>query len=246
MGGRFPIKVARLLLLVLASASTWSGQANAVTASWPAALTGVTADVVARMRLPLRDRILDLASYYGERTDVPYVWGGDAIGDPETCEACRTCVEGKKRTGIKGRLKACPPCRKCGIDCSHFASHFFREAGLDLPFASTATLRRMSRAELSDRLGLIDVGRNLADARPGDLLLHNRHVTILLKLNSPTHGDILHSSRSNKKGKMGGIEIARDKNLLRFRGRLIKILRREELMLEDGELNHLASQLRSE
>ncbi len=246
MGRRFPIKVARLLLLVLATAGTWSVQAKAITASWPAALTGVTTDVVTRMHLPLRDQLMELASRFGERTDVPYVWGGDAIGDPDTCQACRACVETKKKTGIKGRLKACAPCRQCGIDCSHFASRFFREAGLELPFASTATLRKMSRAELRDKMGLIDVGRSLADARPGDLLLHNRHVTILLKLNSPTHGDVLHSSRSNKKGKMGGIEIARDKNLLRFRGRLIKILRREELMQEDGETRDLASQLRSE
>lgn len=252
MGLRFVKRFAQLRfawgVAILVSGATFaaSHEANALTGAYPSAITAVTPDVVARMRMPLRDQILELAEKFGQRTDVPYVWGGDAIGDPSTCEACRACVETKKKTKLKNRLKVCAPCRQCGIDCSHFASRFFREAGLELPFASTETLRRMSKAELREKMGLVDIGSNLADARPGDLILHRRHLTILLRLTSPSRGDVLHSSRSNKKGRMGGIEIARDKNLLRFRGKIVRILRRAELLEEDQSTNHLASQLRSE
>lgn len=247
MGRRFPMTIAWLLLLfALIPQLLRVPAAQAVPTAWPSALSGVTPEVVSRMKVPLRDQLLALAERFGERTDVPYVWGGDAIGDPKTCLACRTCVEGKKKTKLKNRLKACAPCRACGIDCSHFAARFFRAAGLDLPFASTAVLRKAKPAELRARFGLVDVGRNLADARPGDLLLHNRHLTILLRLHSDTRGDVLHSSRSNKRGRMGGIEIARDKDLQRFRGRIVKILRRVELLEEDEAVNHYTSQLRSE
>lgn len=247
MGRLFPRAIALRILVAMIFFAASEGQSLADARTWPFAVTGVTPEMVGRMQLPLRDRLLDLADKYGERTDVPYVWGGDAIGDPSDCEACRACVMSQKKSRVKSRLKVCAPCRSCGIDCSHFATRFFREAGMDLPFATTGAMKRMTKSALKEKLGLVDVGRNLADARPGDILLHNHHMTILLKLHSATNGDVLHASRSYKRGRLGGIEIARDKNLLRFRGRLIKILRRVELMDEDAASPpQLASHLRSE
>lgn len=201
---------------------------------WPQVASGVTPAFLERLEMPLRDQILALAAKYGERTDVPYVWGGNAIGDAEQCQACRECIDTKRSKGkqgrLKNRLKTCPACKSCGIDCSHFAQRFFGEAGLTFPYKSTSQLRKMTAKDLREKLGLVDLGNDLRLARPGDILLHTQHMTILLKLHSATHGDVLHASRSYKKGRIGGIEIARDKNLLRFRGRLLKVLRRVELM----------------
>jgi len=168
---------------------------------------------------------------YGELTHVPYVWGGSAIGNPSECQACKDCIAKKGRSiRVERRLKSCPACTKCGMDCSHFVHRIYKDAGLGFPYASTRELQRTSHAKLRERFGLVDVGRDLRRAQPGDLLLHPKHVVILLRVRGERTGDILHVSRSiEKSGRIGGVEILRNIDLLRFRGKLLKILRHERL-----------------
>lgn len=173
-------------------------------------------------------RVLDR---YGALTYVPYVWGGSALGNPSECQACRECITKKGRSvRVERRLKACAACKKCGMDCSHFVNRVYKDAGLGYPYASTRELARTSKAKLRERFGLIDVGRDLARAQPGDLLLHPKHIVILLRVRGQRTGDILHVSRSiETSGRIGGVEVLRNVDLLRFRGRLLKILRHERL-----------------
>ncbi len=213
-----------------------SGRLYALNLAVPSVLSGVTGAMIDRFTEPLRDRLLAVAAKFGEQTYVPYVWGGNAMGDPKSCSECRACMASKKRVRVERRARGCAACRQCGMDCSHFVTRVYNDAGIKMPYASTNTLNHMSKQDLRDRFGLVDIGRQLSTAKPGDLLLHDRHITLLLKLRSDSYGDVLHASRSNKKGRIGGVEVAVDKNLLRFRGRLRKILRPLELDREDRDL----------
>ena len=181
----------------------------------------------------LRQRLLDVAHRYATMTDVPYVWGGNAIGDGEACQECRACLASKRRLAPgKSRAAVCPACRDCGVDCSHLVNRIYADAGLDLPYLPTARLRYLSRSALKEH-GLIDVGKDLSRAKPGDLLLQARHVVMLLTVTGPTRGDFIHVGRSVRHGRIGGIEVVRDGNLQRLAGgRLVRILR--HTLLEGG------------
>ena len=76
-----------------------------------------------------RDRLLRVANDYASKTFVPYVWGGNALGEPDDCDACRACVAKKTKLKVERRAGACSACRKCGIDCSHFISKIYNAAG---------------------------------------------------------------------------------------------------------------------
>jgi hypothetical protein len=172
----------------------------------------------------LRSSLLDIAQSYGERTYVPYVWGGNAIGDQADCESCRACIESKKHLPVKKRRSACQVCKRCGVDCSHFVHRLMNEAGLDYPYLATQRLKGMSAAHLRD-YNLVDIGRDLRRARPGDLLLQDHHIVMLLAMNDLDEGDLIHVSRSIKHGRVGGIEILRRMNIAHLRGKVVRILR---------------------
>lgn len=177
-----------------------------------------------------RQLLLDVAKRYSTMAGVPYVWGGDEVGDANTCKACRACLA-TKRQGARAAKTVCAPCRACGVDCSHFVNRIFAEAGLPFPYLSTARLRSMRRGLLKAN-NLLDVGRDLRAARPGDLLLHERHIMLLVSLKTPTIGDYLHVNRPVKDGHIGGIELVHDQDLRRLRGgRLLRILR--HVMLDE-------------
>ncbi len=179
-----------------------------------------------------RQRLMDVAARMGEATYIPYVWGGRAIGNADTCNACRSCIASKPKLPIARRRAACEPCRSCGIDCSHFVNKIYNEAGLSFPYAATAALRRLPQAKLKEKYSLVDIGPQLTKAQPGDLLLMRRHIVMLLKMRTGKRGDILHVSRSVKKGgrsKIGGVEVREDVDLTRFHGKIVKILRHRDL-----------------
>ena len=173
----------------------------------------------------LRLELVSTAERYGARNYIPYVWGGRRIADTQTCLECRTCLAKEKvRTG-KAKSRECTACKKCGVDCSHFVNLVFREAGLPYPYISTKKMRQLSRERLRRNL-LIDIGRNLGNAKAGDLLVHESHVMLLLRDPERGFGDYVHVNRPVKKGRIGGVEIVRDADLSKHRGgRLIKILR---------------------
>lgn len=170
-------------------------------------------------------RLLTLARSYAQQRDVPYVWGGGKVGDPEACRACRACISKKKRRAkLETRHRSCAACQQCGVDCSHFVNKVFREAGLDYRYASTSEFMRQGRAEF------VEVGRDAASARAGDLLFYTRHVVMLVAKREGRRGDFVHVSRSSGNDRLGGIELVEDHDLTAFRGRLLKILRHEALL----------------
>lgn len=175
-------------------------------------------------------RILAAVAKYKDLGFVPYVWGGNQIGTKAECQACRACIAGKKRLKVERRLKACSACQKCGIDCSHFSNRVYADAGLKYPYASTSDLTRMAPARLSAELGLVDMGRDIALAQPGDILLYPHHVVILLKADALGRGSVLHVSRSVTRKGVGGIEVISNEDLRHFRGRLLKILRHQKMI----------------
>lgn len=181
----------------------------------------------------LRAELLSVAETYGKATYVPYIWGGDAIGSADTCNACRACVASKKKLRVDRRRAACSACKSCGVDCTHFLNRVYREAGMGFPYAATRALQRATPAQLKAKYHLVNVGNDLRLARPGDMILHQHHVTFLLRMRDAKVGDILHASRSNTKRGVGGIEIRRSVDLTRFRGRILRILRPEALYQED-------------
>ena len=183
----------------------------------------------------VRQTLLKVAEEFGEEAQyVPYVWGGNQIGNTKACQACRSCIAKKSRLKVEKRKAVCKPCRQCGIDCSHFVHRVFQDAGLDFPYVNTSRLQRMSSLALLEELGLVDLGKNLDHVMPGDLLLKKKHIVVLLRAGEDGRGDVLHVSRSTQKmGPGGGIEIARDVNLVDFAGKLVKILRHRDTMMPE-------------
>jgi cell wall-associated NlpC family hydrolase len=184
----------------------------------------------------VRQTLLKVAEEFGEEAQyVPYVWGGNQIGDTKACQACRSCIAKKSRLKVEKRKSVCKPCQQCGIDCSHFVHRVFQDAGLEFPYTNTASLQRMSPMTLLEDLRLVDIGRDLRQVRPGDLLLKKKHIVVLLRTGEQGRGDVIHVSRSTRKmGPGGGIEIARDVDLTHFAGKLVKILRHKDTMLPDS------------
>jgi len=173
----------------------------------------------------LRDTLLRTAERYSRMSYIPYVWGGHEVGAKSVCMACRACIGTKHGSPSGPRASSCQACQQCGLDCSHFVHRVFTDAGLSLAYLPTRVLVRSSRAQLRRRYGLIDIGRDLRRARPGDLLLQAHHVLLLLRLGRHGRGDIVHMSSSRRRGRAGGIKIVRDVDLRHFHGRLVKILR---------------------
>jgi cell wall-associated NlpC family hydrolase len=178
----------------------------------------------------VREALLRAAEKYGAKTYVPYVWGGNAIGSESTCNACRACIGSKRHLRVQRRQAACSACRQCGVDCSHFVHRLYEEVGLPLPYLATSKLKHLKGAALRAD-NLVDVGHDLAQARPGDLVVTARHVVLLLALHDHGFADFIHVSRrvdggrGGGKARIGGIELARDRDLLHYRGKIVRILR---------------------
>lgn len=174
--------------------------------------------------------IVEAALSYVPFLEVPYVWGGNSLGNADDCEACSQCIVKNKKRGIKKRHLNCSACRKCGFDCSHFVQTVFKSADFRFPFMSTRSMLSVTAKNPGLIPGLRFVGTDLNDAQPGDLLVHKKHVVILIRMKSESVGDIVHMSRTVRKGRIGGIELRRDTDLKKFFGGVKKILRHEKML----------------
>lgn len=176
-----------------------------------------------------REMLMSVAVQNAQYTSVPYIWGGNNIGDQSSCDQCRECLYAKRHMRVAGRVKACQVCNECGVDCSHFVNNLHRDAGLDFPYLDTSKMRRSPRSTLLEKYNLVDVGKSIDKAEPGDLLVHPRHVVMLLRRGDSKRGDFIHVSRSTGGDRLGGIQIVRDADLMRFGGPLVRILRHKDL-----------------
>ncbi len=177
------------------------------------------------------DGVLAVASRLLDEAEISYVYGGYQVGDGEACKTCNVCLTENKPVPSK-RLKTCPACRSCSLDCSHFTELVFREAGLPYPYLDTALMLGLSADRLKGSYGLLDLDVDLGRSAPGDLLVYDGHVVLLEKRHEqvkgqPTfRGDIVHAT-GGKDIKTPGEGIQRERfiDLAHFRGPLRRILR---------------------
>jgi hypothetical protein len=170
--------------------------------------------------------IATAAKFLLENLEVSYVYGGSKLGDQNSCERCNRCLE-EKSPMAQARLRVCPQCSHCSLDCSHFTKLVHAHAGFDYPYLTTQEMQSLANATLLNQYGFDIVGGGVEAAQPGDLLVYDGHVVILeLKANSST-GDIIHSTGGKDlKGAGLGIQRERQVPLEQFRGPLRRILRR--------------------
>jgi len=183
----------------------------------------------------LQAAVLSEASRLLDEAEVSYVYGGSTLGDEATCDACNTCLASRHPRPDQ-RLKRCPECARCSLDCSHFTALVFKRAGAPYPYLETAAMLSLSGTALRRRYHLIDLGRDLDRAAPGDLLVYDGHVVLLERLDPPVPGRPLH--RGDVVAATGGHDIRRPGegiqrerfvDLATFRGPLRRILRHELL-----------------
>jgi hypothetical protein len=187
--------------------------------------------------------IVESALSYVPFQEVPYVWGGNSLGTPGECQACSECIQKNKNRGIKKRHLKCSACNKCGFDCSHFVQTVFDAVDYPFPFMSTKSMLRVSKKNPGLIPGLRYIGNDLKLAQPGDLLVQKKHVVILIRMKSGSVGDIVHMSRTVRKGRIGGIELRRDADLKKFFGGVKKILRHEKMLNTPGRSGPLPNDI---
>lgn len=194
-------------------------------------------------RFKLRNKVLTTANQLLESSHVSYAYGGSKIGSVDDCTACNSCLQ-EKKPSPKRRLTACKVCQKCSIDCSHFTAEVFRQSGLKAPYLTTDMMRNLSSKTLQTNFNLMSLGQRLERAMPGDLIVYEGHVVMLLALKpsrsstQPTLADIIHSTSGREvKGAGQGIQRARNVVLTDFKGPIKRILRHVSL---SNELRKLA------
>ncbi len=177
------------------------------------------------------DGVLAVASRLLDEAEISYVYGGYQVGDGEACKTCNACLTANKPSPAK-RLKTCPACNSCSLDCSHFTELVFREAGLGYPYLDTAGMLGLSAEKLKSSYGLVDLDVDLARAAPGDLLVYDGHVVLLekrherVKGQATYRGDVVHATGGRDIKTPGeGIQRERFIDLANFRGPLRRILR---------------------
>jgi len=180
-------------------------------------------------------RVLRVADSLLEESQASYVYGGSRVGSEKECLACSQCLLAKSPEPRR-RLVDCPPCRRCGIDCSHFIQMVFNRAGFAMPYLDTSLMRSLQPQQLSQRYLLNTVSLKPFDARPGDLLVYDGHVVLLEKVHRPVvglpplRGDIIHATGGGVIRTPGeGIQRERFVELTHFRGPLRRILRHKSL-----------------
>lgn len=194
-----------------------------------------------RVPKPPLDRLLETADRYVNKTAIPYVFGGSQIGSSKICQECSACIRSHRlpANSSSDRFNKCSACRSCGLDCSNFVKHLFSEAGLTVKFATTATLNRASDLVLEENFRFINIGDDLADARPGDLVLKKGHVIMLIDIHNALGTiDFIHASRGSKRTPVGGIELRRGFSLRKIQRETVRILRHKDLLQPaDFEIN---------
>ncbi len=186
----------------------------------------------------LQSRLLDVADQLLEEAQVSYVYGGSKLGDGQACERCNSCLA-TKSPDPKSRIKQCPACRDCSLDCSHFTELVFARAGAPYPYLATEGMRELSSATLRRRYNLLDLGRDVYAAGPGDLLVYDGHVVLLERIHARQgrdgvlRGDVIHAT-GGRDIKLPGQGIQRERyvEIAHMRGPVRRILRHVALESE--------------
>ena len=181
-------------------------------------------------------RLMDAAHRLASRTNVPYVFGGRQLGSPNQCQQCSECIREHKLAANSTliRYNRCSACRNCGIDCSNFVNRLFAEAGLRYQFADTRTLNRMKEDTIQEAYGFVNLGRDLSQVRPGDLILEKSHIVLVVDVDHALGTiDYIHASRGSKRTPVGGIELRRGSKLEKLGPQVVKILRHQELLVPE-------------
>jgi transposase-like protein len=229
-------EAARLLGICPSTIRRWRSRRRATGSVAPRSRSGRTPRIG-----PAQAAVLAAADTLLEQALVSYVYGGYQVGDGEVCKRCNSCLE-TARPAPAARLKLCPVCRDCSLDCSHFTELVYRQAGSPYPYLETARMLSLSAAELRRSYGLDVVGSDaatgLAQAQPGDLLVYKGHVVILERLQPPRagvspavmKGDVVHATGGRDiKAPGQGIQRERFADLANFRGPLLRVLRHHRL-----------------
>jgi hypothetical protein len=182
--------------------------------------------------LPKRQEVLGQAQHMLENWSISYVMGGNKLGDVRECEACNQCL-GAKKPDKDSRLRACPTCASCSLDCSHFIYEVFKLAGLPATYLTTALMNNLGADALLKKYSLVDVGNRSQRALPGDLLVYDGHVVMLEKKHPKGLGDIIHvTSGRDLRGPGLGIQRERLVAIDHYRGPLLRVLRHVDLVRE--------------
>lgn len=160
-----------------------------------------------------------------DNLEVSYVYGGSKVGDEKTCAQCNSCLE-DKRPAPKLRLKLCPTCLHCSLDCSHFVQLVFSRAGLGFPYLTSSQMLRLSSPDLVKTYGLMPVALRVESIIAGDLLVYDGHVVIVEKIREAGVADIIHATGGKDIREPGqGIQRERFVRVAHFRGELLRVLR---------------------
>lgn len=198
---------------------------------------------------PAFQRLMAAVSRLQTKSFVPYVFGGNAIGSPRVCQACSECVMARKlpANSSSARTLHCEACRRCGLDCSNFVNRVFDDADMGYRFADTSTLRGLEDMNLEARLGFVNMGNHIEDARAGDVLLQKNHVILLLAIDHVHHTvDYIHASRGSRRTPVGGIERVRAADMFKVTRHVEKILRHRELIQPEDHVIPLSQTLLKE
>ncbi|MCX6130452.1 MAG: hypothetical protein NTX25_15495 [Proteobacteria bacterium] len=193
--------------------------------------------------LPVRQQVLAQARALLDNWSISYVLGGNRLGDLAACESCNQCL-GRKHPEASQRLKLCPNCGSCSLDCSHFTYEVFKLAGMPSSYLTTSLMKDLDADRLMRSYHLIDVGQTSRRALPGDLLVFDGHVVMLEKKHADGTGDLIHvTSGRDLRGPGLGIQRERHVVMDSFRGPLLRVLRHVDLVreLRDFSMERLPS-----
>jgi cell wall-associated NlpC family hydrolase len=206
----------------------------------PGLAKSLTIDLAPKPLPAKQAALLKVADDLLEQALVSYVYGGHRVGDGAACESCNNCLEAN-RPQPKERLKKCPVCRDCSLDCSHFVQMVLNQAGLPLPFIETALMRSLSAERLLKGYHLVDVSSQAPGGlQAGDLLVYKGHVVILERTHQDGtfKGDVIHATGGRDiKAPGQGIQRERFINLASFRGPLLRVLRHAGLTNSENPEN---------
>ena len=189
------------------------------------------------IELPKRQQVLEQARGLLDRWSISYVMGGHKIGDVAACQACNLCL-GSQRPSASERLQVCSSCDRCSLDCSHFTYEVFKLAGLSANYLTTSLMNNLDSDSLMRNYQLVDVGSSSRRALPGDLLVFAGHVVLLEKKHDSNLDNILHvTSGRDLRGPGLGIQRERQVVLDSFRGKLLRVLRHNDLVRELRDLS---------
>jgi hypothetical protein len=105
-----------------------------------------------------------------------------------------------------------------------------KNAGLYMPYLDTKTMLDLPPGLLRKHYRLIDLGRQIHLAAPGDFLVYKGHVVIVESKMGSSKGDVLHAT-GGRDVKLPGQGVQRERfvDFENFRGPLLRILRHQDL-----------------